>query len=53
MGFFFFNDTPNTEIYTLTKKDLAWRLTLLAENYSTNLMDLNRPIAMWLENRGT
>ena len=40
------------EISTLTKKDLAWRLTLLAENYSTNLMDLNRPIAMWLENRG-
>jgi serine/threonine protein kinase len=40
------------EIPALAEKDLAWRLTLLAENYSTNLVDLNRPIAMWLENRG-
>ena len=40
------------EISALTEKDLAWRLTLLAENYSTNLVDLNRPIAMWLESRG-
>jgi serine/threonine protein kinase len=40
------------EISALTEKDLAWRLTLLAENYSTNLVDLNRPIAMWLENSG-
>ena len=40
------------EISALTEKDLAWRLTLLADNYSTNLVDLNGPIAMWLENSG-
>ena len=40
------------DISTLTDKELAWRLTLLAENYSTNLVDLGGPIAMWLEKKG-
>lgn len=40
------------EIPALSEPDLAWRLTLLAENYSTNLVDLNGPIATWLENNG-
>ena len=44
--------TLEREISALTDKELAWRPTLLAERYSTNLVDLRRPIAMWLENRG-
>jgi hypothetical protein len=44
--------TLEKEISALNEKDLAWRLTRLAENYSTNLADLNGPIAMWLENSG-
>lgn len=37
------------EISSLEEKELTWRLTLLAENYSTNLMDFNGPIAARLE----
>lgn len=44
--------TLEKEISALTDKELAWRLTLLAENYSTNLVDLSGPIATWLENKG-
>jgi len=40
------------EISVITEKDLAWRLTLLAENYSTNLINLNEPIASWLATKG-
>jgi hypothetical protein len=43
--------TLEKEISALTDKEIAWRLTLLAENYSTNLVDLSGPIAMWLENK--
>jgi len=44
--------TLEKEISALNEKDLAWRLTRLAKNYSTNLADLNGPIAMWLGNSG-
>jgi serine/threonine protein kinase len=37
---------------SLTNKELAWRLTLLAGNYSTNLVDFSGPIAMWLKKKG-
>jgi serine/threonine protein kinase len=40
------------EISNISDEDLVRRLTLLAKNYSTNLIDLNRPIAMWLQKSG-
>ena len=42
----------DADLSGISEEDLAHRLTLLANNYSTNLIDLHSPIAMWLTNRG-
>lgn len=40
------------DLSNISDEDLTRRVTRLAESYSTNLMDFNGPIAMWLQNSG-
>jgi predicted unusual protein kinase regulating ubiquinone biosynthesis (AarF/ABC1/UbiB family) len=42
----------DAELSSISEKELLGRLTSLAKNYSTNLIDLHGPIAIWLANNG-